>query len=50
VASVKMGDREEVVGLGQYSISETSHTAEVAFSWSGTNIREKESERNWLSY
>jgi RimJ/RimL family protein N-acetyltransferase len=31
VASVKMGDREEVVGLGQYSISETSHTAEVAF-------------------
>jgi acyl-CoA hydrolase/GNAT superfamily N-acetyltransferase len=31
VASVKTGDREEVVGLGQYSISETSHTAEVAF-------------------
>jgi acyl-CoA hydrolase len=31
VASVKMGDREEFVGLGQYSISETSHTAEVAF-------------------
>jgi RimJ/RimL family protein N-acetyltransferase len=31
VASLKMGDREEVVGLGQYSISETSHTAEVAF-------------------
>jgi len=31
VASVKTGDREEVVGLGQYIISETSHTAEVAF-------------------
>jgi acyl-CoA hydrolase/GNAT superfamily N-acetyltransferase len=31
VATVKMGDREEFVGLGQYSISETSHTAEVAF-------------------
>jgi GNAT superfamily N-acetyltransferase len=31
VASVKTGDKEEVVGLGQYSLSETSHTAEVAF-------------------
>jgi acyl-CoA hydrolase/GNAT superfamily N-acetyltransferase len=31
LASVTKGDKEEVVGLGQYSISETSHTAEVAF-------------------
>ncbi|MCU0593979.1 MAG: GNAT family N-acetyltransferase [Desulfobacterota bacterium] len=31
VAFAKKGDRDEVVGLGQYSISETSHTAEVAF-------------------
>jgi acyl-CoA hydrolase/GNAT superfamily N-acetyltransferase len=31
VALVKSGDKEDVVGLGQYSISETSHTAEVAF-------------------
>ena len=31
VASVKTGDKEEVVGIGQYGISETSHTAEVAF-------------------
>jgi len=31
VAFVKSGEKEEVVGLGQYSISETSHTAEVAF-------------------
>jgi acyl-CoA hydrolase/GNAT superfamily N-acetyltransferase len=31
VASVTTEDKEEVIGLGQYSISETSHTAEVAF-------------------
>ena len=31
VALVKAEDREEVIGLGQYGISETSHTAEVAF-------------------
>jgi acyl-CoA hydrolase/RimJ/RimL family protein N-acetyltransferase len=31
VALVKAGDKEEVIGLGQYGISETSHTAEVAF-------------------
>jgi acyl-CoA hydrolase/RimJ/RimL family protein N-acetyltransferase len=31
VALVKAGDKKEVVGLGQYGISETSHTAEVAF-------------------
>ena len=31
VASAKSGDKEDVVGLGQYSIAETTHTAEVAF-------------------
>lgn len=32
LASVKTGEREEVVGLGQYSISEATHMAEVGFT------------------
>ena len=31
VASVKSREKEDFIGLGQYSLSETSHTAEVAF-------------------
>jgi len=32
LASLKTGEKEEVVGLGQYSISEETHMAEVGFT------------------
>ena len=31
LATIEQGEREEVVGMGQYIIDEKSHTAEVAF-------------------
>jgi acyl-CoA hydrolase/RimJ/RimL family protein N-acetyltransferase len=31
LAVLKSGDKEEIAGLGQYSINEAAHTAEVAF-------------------
>jgi RimJ/RimL family protein N-acetyltransferase len=42
LATVNDGDKEIIVGLGQFSIYEESHTAEVAFvvrdSWQGNGI------------
>jgi RimJ/RimL family protein N-acetyltransferase len=31
LATIEQGEKEEVVGMGQYIIDEKSHTAEVAF-------------------
>ena len=31
LATVKVGEKEEVVGVGQYGMDENTHTAEVAF-------------------
>jgi len=48
LAVLKKGEKEEVIGMGQYGIDEATHTAEVAFAIR-MNIRIRASgRRSWL--